>query len=94
MAEREQRTKQKALMIPLRAEASAFVMSTFAVSFMPWALFALAAALLWHGEQVAALISGAAGTVASGPQIIAATRRNWGRPASPPSRQPAVNADK
>ena len=82
MAEREQRTKHKALMIPLRAEASAFVMSTFAVSFMPWALFLIAAVLLWHGEQVAALISGAAGTIASGPQIIAATRRNWGRDAS------------
>jgi len=62
-------------LIPIRAEAAALKMATFAISFFPWLAVAAALVLLVAGQDAAGVIVGAVGLLSAGPQIIQATRR-------------------
>lgn len=61
--------------IPVKAEARALVAATIAVSYFPWVAIIGAVALIFAGEQGAAVVAGVAGLVTIGPQVIQATRK-------------------
>lgn len=75
MAEQAQSARIEADLAPIRAEAWALRMATFAVAFFPWLALGLAAMLVVTGNPAAAAVAGAVGLGTAGPQIIAATRR-------------------
>lgn len=75
MAENAQRARIDADLIPIRAEATALVMATFGVTFLPWLLILGAIGLVIAGYETAAWVTGAVGLLGTGAQIINATRR-------------------
>lgn len=75
MAETAHNASVQARLLPVRAEATALLLSTTAVAFFPWVAFGAAVVLVINGQEVAGIITGLAGAISAGPQIIAATRK-------------------
>lgn len=75
MAEKAQQARIDADLVPIRAEATALVVATVGVTFMPWVVVAAAIVFALNGLDVAAWIAGALGALGGGAQIIQATRR-------------------
>ncbi len=75
MAEKAQQARIDVDVVPIRAEATALVIATVGVTFMPWLVVAAAIVFALNGMDVAAWIAGAIGALGGGAQIIQATRR-------------------
>lgn len=75
-----------------RAEATAFVGAALGVSYLPWFLFAIAGLLAIKGLETAAIITGAAGLLSSGPQIINASKRAKPQQPAPQPQAPTQRA--
>lgn len=79
MAEKAQEAHHETQLVPLRAEARAFGMATFGVTFLPWLLGAAAITFALMGMDTIAIVTGLGAAVSAGPQIIGATRRSFGK---------------
>jgi hypothetical protein len=74
MAEERQKAEIERDGVPIRAEAAALKATAVAVTALPWGVLAAVVILVATGNGGAALITAAAGLLATGPQLVSALR--------------------
>lgn len=76
MAERAQAVQNGAITRDSRAESTAFVFATFALSALPYGMGVFAVILGLNGQNLGAIIAAAGAALTAAPSIIRATRRD------------------